>query len=92
MPEAKHQPFLFSIPLFSFLEELRHISSFNSENEIMAGGNILLFHQEYGQQFLVVALSCIVDALHAIYISTNYFFYFSKKPFLVSFTLSYDRL
>ena len=33
----------------------------------MAGGNILLFHQEYGQQFLVVALSCIVDALLAIY-------------------------
>ena len=67
MPEAKHQPFLFSIPLFSFLEELRHISSFNSENEIMAGGNILLFHQEYGQQFLVVALSYIVDAFVAIY-------------------------
>ena len=84
---------LFSFQFLSFRVSKNQsiIGSFNSENEIMAGGNILLFHQEYGQQFLVVSLSCIVDSL-AIYISTNYFFHLSQKPFLVSFILSYDRL
>ena len=72
-PEAKHQPFLFSIPLLSSLYQ-SIIGSFNSEDEIMAAGNFVLFHQEYGQQFLVVALSCIVDALHITYTCSNYRF------------------
>ena len=84
---------LFSFQFLSFRVSKNQsiIGSFNSENEIMAAGNFVLFHQEYGQQFLVVALSCIVDALHITYTCSNYRFRQSWKLFLF-FILFYDRL